>query len=155
MTKQREILVIDDDPTFLNLTQVALERHGYRVETAISGAEGLSKMGERRPDLVILDVMMEWVLEGVNLSRQMLREPELWSIPIIMCTSIRSSEYKEFFPQDEYLHVDSWLDKPCSPNMLVSEVESSLARYDRFRSALHDPRHRQDDDADEPSLAVD
>ncbi len=131
MSKQNVILVIDDDPTFLQIAKVALEQHGYCVETARDSEEGLLRMQGQQPNLVILDVMMNWVLEGVSLSRQMMDQSELSRIPIIMCTSIRSSECKGYFPQDEYLHIDQWLDKPCPPDRLVAEVQAILARHER------------------------
>jgi DNA-binding response OmpR family regulator len=91
-------------------------------------------MQEQIPDLVLLDVMMDWVLDGVSVSRSMMREPALQRVPIIMVTSIRDSEYRGSFPQDEYLHINTWLDKPCSPDQLVSEVEAVLERHERFSS---------------------
>jgi CheY-like chemotaxis protein len=133
MSTMYEIFVIDDDPIFVKSTQAILEAHGYRVESARGGDEGLAKMKERKPDLVLLDVMMDWVLDGVSVSREMMKEPKLRDIPIIMVTSIRSSEYRSTFPQDEYLHINSWLDKPCSPATLVAEIEATLARHERFK----------------------
>ena len=102
------ILVIDDDPIFVKTTTTILKSHGYQVDSAQGRDEALSKMGEQIPDLVLLDVMMDWVLDGVAISREMMEQKELRRIPVIMCTSIRSSEYQGVFPQDEYLHIDSW-----------------------------------------------
>lgn len=130
-----KILVIDDDPIFVKTTRAILESHGYQVDSAQDGDEGLAKMREDIPDLVLLDVMMGWVLEGVSVSREMMDEKELRSIPIIMVTSIRSSEHRGVFPQDEYLHINSWLDKPCAPSKLVSEIEATLSRHERYRTA--------------------
>jgi DNA-binding response OmpR family regulator len=128
MSNER-ILVVDDDPIYLKSSRAVLESHGYQVDTAQDGSEALAIMDREKPDLVILDVMMDWVLEGVSISQEMMSRRELQSIPIIMVTSIRSSEYKGMFPQDQYLHVNSWLDKPCSPDELLSEVESTLTRH--------------------------
>jgi CheY-like chemotaxis protein len=89
-------------------------------------------MKEQKPDLVLLDVMMDWILDGVNVSREMMDQRELRRIPIIMVTSIRNSEYRGVFPQDEYLHIDRWLDKPFPPDKLISEVQSALARHRQF-----------------------
>jgi DNA-binding response OmpR family regulator len=123
------ILVVDDDPIYLRSSKAVLESHGYRVDTAPDGSEALAMMEREKPDLVILDVMMDWVLEGVSISQEMMSRRELQGIPIIMVTSIRSSEYMGMFPQDQYLHVNSWLDKPCSPDQLLSEVANTLARH--------------------------
>jgi len=136
MGAAHKILVIDDDPIFVKTTRAILESHGYQVDSAQDGDEGLAKMREDIPDLVLLDVMMGWVLEGVSVSREMMDEKELRGIPIIMVTSIRDSEHRGVFPQDEYLHINSWLDKPCAPSKLVSEIETTLSRHEKYRRAF-------------------
>ena len=128
-----KILVIDDDVEFLDLVQTWLRNAGYEALAAEDGAAGLRRVFSSRPDLVLLDVMMGWVLEGVSVSREMVRQKELQRIPIIMVTSIRDSEYRGFFPQDEYLHINSWLDKPCAPSELVSQIEATLAGREKYR----------------------
>jgi len=128
-----KILVIDDDPIYAKTTKAILESHGYQVDNARDGEEGLAKMRQEPPDLVLLDVMMGWVLEGVSVTREMMEEKELRGIPIIMVTSIRASEHRGVFPQDEYLHINSWLDKPCTPSKLVSEIEATLSRHERYK----------------------
>jgi len=133
MNKEYQILVVDDDPIFAKSTQAVLQSHGYRVSIASDGQEGISLMGKNKPDLVILDVMMSWPLEGVNVSNQMMQQRELWDIPIVMVTSIRSTDYRGLFPQDQYLHINAWLDKPCSPESLLSTVESALSRHEHFK----------------------
>jgi DNA-binding response OmpR family regulator len=135
MSSQHKVLIIDDDPLFVKSSTAVLEAHGYEVDSAQGGEEGLAKMREQKPDLVLLDVMMDWVLDGVSVSRQMMHESALQQIPIIMITSIRSSEYRDTFPQDEYLHINSWLDKPCSPDVLVAEVASVLERHEQHNVA--------------------
>jgi DNA-binding response OmpR family regulator len=127
-----QILVIDDDPIFVKSTTAILEAHGYQVESASNREEGLAKMSEQKPDLLLLDVMMDWVLDGVSISREMMAERDLRRVPIIMVTSILNSEYRGVFPQDEYLHIDSWLNKPCPPDKLVAEVEKTLERHARY-----------------------
>lgn len=125
---QRTILVVDDDPIFVKATVAVLEAHGYRALSAKDGDEGLAMMREAAPDLVLLDVMMSWVLDGVNVSRAMMEDSRLRRIPLIMVTSIRNTEYRDAFPQDEYLHADMWLDKPCPPEKLAAEVEAILSQ---------------------------
>ena len=129
------ILVIDDDPIYVKSTTAILEAHGYQVESASNREEGLAKMSEHKPDLLLLDVMMDWVLDGVSISREMMAEQGLRRIPIVMVTSIMNSEYRGSFPQDEYLHIDSWLNKPCPPDKLVSEVEKTLERHKKYQDA--------------------
>ena len=127
------VLVIDDDPIYVKSTTAILEAHGYQVESASNREEGLAKMAEHKPDLLLLDVMMDWVLDGVSVSREMMEQQDLRRIPIVMVTSILNSEYRGVFPQDEYLHIDSWLNKPCPPDKLVAEVEKTLARHKQYQ----------------------
>jgi len=127
------ILVIDDDPIFVKSTKAILESHGYQVESAKNGEEGLAKVKQEKPDLVLLDVMMNWILEGVTVSQEMMSQREMQGIPIIMVTSIRDTEHQSLFPQDQYLHIDSWLDKPCPPDKLVSEIKRTLERRERYK----------------------
>jgi CheY-like chemotaxis protein len=136
MDRGKRILVIDDDPIYVKSTTAILESHGYQVDSARNGEEALTKMRQDKPDLVLLDVMMDWLLEGVTVSQEMMNQRELQPIPIIMVTSIRSTEHQGVFPQDQYLHIDSWLDKPCSPDKLVSEVAKTLARHERYREGI-------------------
>jgi CheY-like chemotaxis protein len=133
MSIGRRILVVDDDPIYVKSTKAILESHGYQVDSAQNGEEALAKMGQERPDLVLLDVMMDWVLEGVTISQEMMSQRKLQPIPIIMVTSIRDSEYRGTFPQDQYLHINSWLDKPCPPDKLVAEIERTLARHQEYQ----------------------
>ena len=133
MDEGHRILVIDDDPIFVKSTRAILESYGYRVDSAPDGEQGLAQIRRESPDLVLLDVMMDWPLEGVSVSREMMEQKNMRRIPIIMITSIRSSEYRGLFPQDEYLHIDSWLDKPCPPARLVSAIETTLSRHERYR----------------------
>ena len=128
MQVSQKILIVDDDPDFVEVARAILRTSGYRVASAYNSSEALTRMSEEIPDLVLLDVIMASPLEGVGLSQDMLRSDILRDVPIIMVTSIRSSEYRHAFPQDEYLHIDAWVDKPCSPAQLVSEVEKVLAR---------------------------
>ncbi|MBN1584410.1 MAG: response regulator [Anaerolineae bacterium] len=124
-----QVLIIDDDPIFVKSTKAILEANGYQVDSAPGGDEGLAKIKASKPDLVLLDVMMDWILDGVSVSRDMMKEPELRDIPIVMVTAIKDSEYKGSFPQDDYLHINSWLDKPVSPDELIAEVKKTLARH--------------------------
>ena len=133
MDPGRRILIIDDDPIYVKSTTAVLESRGFQVDSAQNGEEALAKMTQDTPDLVLLDVMMDWVLEGVTISQEMMGQKDLQRVPIIMITSIRDSEYRGLFPQDQYLHINSWLDKPCPPEKLLAEVERTLARHEKYR----------------------
>ncbi len=117
-----KIMVVDDDPDFVEISRTILLKEGYEVITASNGDEALTKMRQDRPALVVLDIMMSTVLDGVNVSRVLRDDPELNQIPVIMVSSIASTEHAEMFPTDEYLHMSRWLSKPVQPKELVGAV---------------------------------
>ncbi len=122
-----KILIVDDDPDFCETTRLVLESAGYQVITAADGDHGLRTVAEEKPDLVILDIIMETVLEGLHVSQQMANDPENSQIPILMVTSIANTDYAALFPTDEYIHISGFVSKPISPATLLARVSALLA----------------------------
>ncbi|MFP3897094.1 MAG: PleD family two-component system response regulator [Anaerolineales bacterium] len=122
-----KILIVDDDPDFVEATRMVLESNGYEVISAADGDEGLRKTKEEKPDLVILDVIMETVLDGLHMSQEMASDLEQADIPILMVTSIANSDYAALFPTDEYVHIDDFVTKPIAPDDLLKRVERLVA----------------------------
>ncbi len=123
-----KILVIDDDPDFVNAVRMVLEKEGHTVLHAPNGGKGFQSAREDCPDLVILDVIMDSVLDGILASRRMHEDVATAKIPIIMVTSIASTSYADYFPTDEYLHVAAFMSKPVSPAALVKQVNRLLPK---------------------------
>jgi CheY-like chemotaxis protein len=123
-----KILVVDDDPDFVATTSIVLTHEGYDVACATNGDEALEKVNEEAPDLIILDVIMSTVLDGLSVSQELGDHPEYRDIPIIMVTSIANTDYAQLFPTDEYVHLDAFLTKPVAPDRLVKEVSRLLGR---------------------------
>jgi len=123
-----QILVVDDDPDFVVTTRKVLEREGHVVTSAANGDEALQKVIQDTPDLIILDVIMSTVLDGLSVSRALGEHPEFKRIPIIMLTSIANTDYAALFPTDEYIHLDTFLTKPVPPDRLVKEVNRLLGQ---------------------------
>jgi CheY-like chemotaxis protein len=117
-----KILVVDDDPDFVEITRTILEKNGYSVATAASGEQALQAMRQQLPDLLLLDVMMSSILDGLNLSHTMSEDPELKGVPIVMISSIADSPASGMFPTDEYIPIDAWISKPVQPNDLLKKV---------------------------------
>ncbi|MFO7917534.1 MAG: response regulator [Anaerolineae bacterium] len=122
-----KILIVDDDPDFVEATRMVLESEGYEVISASDGDEGLRKAKEERPDLVILDVIMETVLDGLNMCQEMANDLEQENIPILMVTSIANSDYAALFPTDEYIQIDDFVTKPIAPDELLRRIEKLVA----------------------------
>jgi CheY-like chemotaxis protein len=117
-----KVLVVDDDPDFVEITRTILESHGYDVNTAANGDQALRSMKADIPDLVLLDVMMSTVLDGLNLSHVMSEDSALSKVPIVMVSSIADSPSAGMFPTDEYIPIDAWISKPVQPDDLLSKV---------------------------------
>jgi response regulator RpfG family c-di-GMP phosphodiesterase len=123
-----KILITDDDPDFVNATRIVLEKNNHQVITAERGDLGYQRARQEKPDLVILDVIMDTVLDGVSTSQRMHDDPELSNIPIIMVTSIANTDYAELFPTDEYIHINAFLSKPISADQLMRQVNKYLPK---------------------------
>jgi two-component system, OmpR family, alkaline phosphatase synthesis response regulator PhoP len=120
------VLVVDDDPDFVEIIRWVLLAEGHTVESAHDGDTALVRMRNHRPDLVILDVMMSSVLDGVDLARRMDDDAGLCAIPVLMVSSIADSAYASQFPTDERLPVDGWMSKPVRPQDLLRQVARLL-----------------------------
>lgn len=121
-----KILVVDDDPDFVLVSRSILQSEGHEVLEAASGDEALEMMRQDRPDLVLLDVMMTTTLEGVDVSKEMEADPNLSEIPVVMVSSIATSEYASAFPDDERIPISAWISKPIQPAVLLRTVERLL-----------------------------
>jgi CheY-like chemotaxis protein len=118
-----QVLVVDDDPDFIEITSMVLRKEGYEIESAASGDEALKKMRASPPDILLLDVMMSTILDGVNVSFAMAEDPQLKNVPIVMISSIPDSAHAEEFPTDEYVPISAWITKPVQPQELVKTVK--------------------------------
>lgn len=131
MRERTTILVVDDDPDFVEAIRGLLEGAGYTVEWASNGDEGIRLARLRRPSLVLLDVMMRDRTEGFFVLQEMRRQPDLRSLPVIVVSSIYT-ECPSFRikPEADWLPADLFLPKPLEPSRLLEEV----ARLVRDRS---------------------
>ena len=128
-----KILIIDDDPDIVLATRLSLESAGHEVFEASNGVQGLATLETLHPDLIILDVMMSTTTEGFQTALQ-LRSPDpnapyaaYRDIPILMMTAIHSTTDLRFAPDQEYLPVDAFIDKPIDPDVLIKKVNTLLA----------------------------
>ena len=122
-----DILVVDDDPDFVEVTRTILTKEGYGVSTAANGTQAWDAMMKNKPDMVLLDVMMSTTLEGVDLSRKMAADPNLKDIPIIMISSIDSSWHAGKLPDNIHIPIDAWISKPVNPDHLLKTIRRFLA----------------------------
>src|SRR5919201_2556922 len=131
-TLEPPILVVDDDPKIVTLVRTYLERDGYRVIAAGDGRSALETARERRPALIVLDVMLPEI-DGVAVTRLLRRDSD---IPILML-SARGSVSDRVIGMSE--GADDYLAKPFSPAELVVRVKAILRRAEG-RTARTDAR---------------
>jgi len=117
-----KILVVDDDPDFVLVCRMILEAEGYQILEASSGSKALEVMRQEKPNLVLLDIMMSTTLEGVDVNKEMEADPNLREVPVVMISSIATSEYAAEFPDDERIAIAAWISKPIQPAVLLKTV---------------------------------
>ena len=117
-----KVLVVDDDPDFVEIMRTILESHDYTVITPSNGQDALARVKADHPDLMLLDIMMSTVLDGLNVSEKLAQDPEARYMPVIMVSSIADTPHARLFPMEEQPHMDAWLSKPVDPRTLLSKV---------------------------------
>lgn len=124
-----KILMIDDDTDFVTGMRILLESRGHEVFAAFNGEEGLTRVKEVNPDLVVLDVMMDTRTEGFHVSLRLRdRSPDsefaAWrNVPILMLTSIHQTTRLRFGPDEDYLPVNALLEKSVRFDVILEKIE--------------------------------
>jgi two-component system response regulator ResD len=119
------VLVVDDEPTIAEIVSRYLERAGYRTRIAADGAQALELVARRRPDLVVLDLMLPGI-DGLEVMRR-LRQPEHDRIALILLTAKGEESDRVIGLR---LGADDYVVKPFSPVELVARVDAVLRRVD-------------------------
>lgn len=141
--RKKRIVIIDDDPDFVTATKTILENKAYECTCAYSAKEGLEKIEEVKPDLIILDVMMEHLTAGFGVVNK-LRTPDRNSryfdyskIPILIISNIQKVMEIDFgqLAGTQLLPVDDFLEKPVSAKTLISKV-NTLTKTISFQELL-------------------
>jgi two-component system alkaline phosphatase synthesis response regulator PhoP len=124
----KNILIVDDDRDVFESMKIVLSSEGYGVAWATNGREALEKARREKPDLIILDVMMNTDDEGFQVTYSMKQDKELSKIPIIMVTSIGSKTGFSFDKKrdEDFLPVNEFLEKPVDPKVLIDKVRENL-----------------------------
>ncbi len=133
MENQADILIIEDDRDLVNILRIILESRHYRVREAYDGKQGYARIEEKRPDLIILDVMMSTETEGFDLAYKLQNSPVYHKIPILMLSSFPKKMMEEGSEKFQHLLGEYWpvthfLEKPIEPKELLSVVETLLAQ---------------------------
>lgn len=130
MESKKRILIVEDDEDFAGAVTAILESRSYSVKH-VDNREDASKMIEdEKPDLIILDIMMERMNDGFILCSQLKNDPAYWDIPILAVSAITSKTGLKFSPETdgEYFKADEFIEKPVMTVELLERVDRLLSK---------------------------
>ena len=142
------ILLVDDEPSILQLARMYLERDGYRIHESMDGEAALEAASKHKPALIVLDVMLPKV-DGFDVCRRLRSNGD--QTPIIMLTA-RDEDIDKILGLE--LGADDYLTKPFNPRELVARVKAILRRSDGKKQTDETPLHRGDLTIDPASREV-
>lgn len=124
----KKILIVDDDPDFVEMNKAILESNDYAVLTAHNPKEGIKLIKEQKPDMLLLDVMMGSDVAGFDAVEEIRKLPGGKELPILMITSFEEHHKTpwEGKPDRDWVDVDNYLNKPVEPEKLLEEVKRLL-----------------------------
>ena len=123
------VLVIDDDFDFVEFARIVLESGGYEVHAAGRAPEGLALMRRIQPDVVLLDAVMSYTFNGLNVSREIRCDPQLKGIPLILISAILTDNDLE--PLQDHKDgpaYDLFMSKPIEPTDLLEQIRHFVSQ---------------------------
>lgn len=117
---KKKVLVIDDEPDFLEMIKIRLEANGYEVIDAYDGEEGLKKAEGENPDIILLDIMMP-KKDGYTLLRELKHKKATKSIPIIVLTA--KPGMRDLFGMEG---INDYIVKPFEDEELLLRIKKAL-----------------------------
>ena len=127
----KKILIVDDEANMLRMLGMTLEAAGYMVAVAQEAEKARAKIGEEKPDLLVLDIMMPGI-SGVELLKELRADPETETLPVILLSALSTVEDKI---SGLKAGADEYLTKPIDPREFIVRVASLLARTERLRES--------------------
>jgi len=128
-----KIVVTDDDQDIRAFLKAVLEGQGHTVITAANKEDGLQTIETEKPDLIMLDVMMDGWQDGFEMARELKKKDDLKDTPILMLTGIKEQTgigFKDTAGDPNWCPVDGFLEKPVQPDALLKEVGKLLPADD-------------------------
>lgn len=118
------VLIVDDDPDVVEACRLFLQKEHHQVEYAYNRTDGMKAIRETKPDLVILDVIMEQPDDGIAMAQELRREGN--RTPILMLTSISRVTGMSYGKDNDLVPVDAFIEKPVDPGTLLQKVAELL-----------------------------
>lgn len=129
MTEQKKLLIIDDDPDFVDAIKSILDTAGYSVDVAYNPKTGLQALQNHVYDLLLLDIMMGRGAEGIMIARKLRKDTKLREMPVLIITGIRE-QMAFLFPGEpvhpRFVAVDEVVEKPVEPKLLLEKVSTLI-----------------------------
>lgn len=119
----KKVLIVEDEPTLSNAMKTKLEKEGYDAIIAKNGLEGLQMVSTEKPDIVLLDIVMP-VMDGISLLRNLRRDPQAGSVPVIVLSNLSDSEDILKAMEDEAY--DYLIKSDVTLETIVSKIKSRL-----------------------------
>lgn len=121
-----KILMVDDDQDFISACQTILEAQEYSVETANNVSQAESKLESETFDLILLDIMMESPDDGISLAHKLKKNG--LKTPIVMLSAVSKVTGLEYGKCDDVMECNDFIEKPVSPQLLISKVNDILSK---------------------------
>lgn len=139
MNLRKRLLIIDDDPDFVEAVKSILVGADYDVDVAYNPKDGFQALQSKPYDLLLLDIMMGRGAEGVMLARKMRKDPKLREMPVLIITGIRE-QIAFLFPGQPvhpgFMPVDELMEKPVEPQLLLEKVSTLLKRAEERKAKV-------------------
>lgn len=117
----KTVLVVDDEHDILLALEMLLEEEGYEVVTALNGKQALERLAERRPDVVLMDVMMP-IMSGPETILRMKADPEYATIPIVLMSGVKPAFGRDEYPWDFFIR------KPFEIEKVLETIRAAAAQ---------------------------
>jgi DNA-binding response OmpR family regulator len=125
---KQKIMIVDDDRDYVAVNKTILEQNGYQVVVCHDPEECLARALAELPDLVVLDVMMGTQTDGFHVCHDLKNSRLTRQTPILMVSSVNRDSPFRFHPDDTWIPVDEFIEKPIHPEKLLEKIQSSLKR---------------------------
>jgi CheY-like chemotaxis protein len=122
MSDKKTILVIDDDPDILDSVEAILDAHGFEVVTAANASDGIARVQDSSPDLVLCDMMMEQIDAGSKVSRHIKENNPNLSVYLLSSIGTATAQNVEI----DKIGFDGVFQKPISPDILIQSIQKAL-----------------------------
>ncbi|MFC2145989.1 response regulator [Acidobacteriota bacterium] len=131
MSKEKKILIVDDNLDYAEAIKTIVESGPYCAEVATSSKQAVEILDKEIPVLIILDVLLQKGAEGIILSRKFKKDPRLKQVPIIMLTSMTQQTGFKFISEDprhpHFLPVEEFIEKPVAPKDLLAKIDKLVS----------------------------